>query len=283
MILRAAGVLAAALIALPAFAQTTATATGQVPGDVHAIHEALLIPEVIDVIGTEGLAHGEEIARTIFGDRPPPQDWTELVASIYDPARMEEEVLASLAESLEGEDTAAMRAFLEAEPGRSLTALELDAREAMIDEEVEQEAKEAAAVAMFQNSPRLELLRRYAEATDLVEMNVAGTMNNNVAYLTGLLDGGALTDDMTESDILADVASQEPQIRAQTEEWAYSFLLKAYEPASDADIEALIAFSETEPGQALNRAVFEAFDERFTDISRALGLAAARYMTTDEI
>jgi hypothetical protein len=283
MILRAAGILAAALMALPASAQTTATATEQVPGDVRAIHEALLIPEVVDVIATEGVAHGEDLAQTIFGDRPAPQDWTDLVAAIYDPARMKEEVLASLAENLEGEDTAAMRAFLEAEPGRSLTALELDTREAMIDEELEQEAKEAAAVAMFQNSPRLELLRRYAEATDLVEMNVAGTMNNNVAYLTGLLDGGALTDDMTESDILADVASQEPQIRAQTEEWAYSFLLKAYEPASDADIEALIAFSESEPGQALNRAVFEAFDERFTDISRALGLAAARYMTTDEI
>lgn len=191
--------------------------------------------------------------------------------------------MASLAEGLEGEDTAAIRTFLETEPGRSLMALELDAREAMIDDEVEQEAKEEAAVAMFENSPRLDLLRRYAEANDLVEMNVAGTMNTNFAYLSGLLDGGALTSGMTESDVLADIWAQEPQIRADTEEWVYSFLLRAYGPASDADIEALIAFSETEPGQALNRALFEAFDERFTDISRALGLAAARYMTTEEI
>ena len=286
MIRLTASLLLAALTAMPAVAQTAAapvTPVVKAPQDVQAIYEALLLTEVIDVIGTEGVAHGEELAQTIFGGRPPPQDWTDLVAAIYDPAHMQDEVLASLTEDLSGEDTSAMRAFLEAEPGRSLTALELDAREAMIDEEVEQEAKEAAAVAMFQNSPRLELLQRYADAVALIEMNVAGTMNNNVAYLTGLLDGGALADNMTETDILSEVAGQEPQIRAQTEEWAYSFLLKAYEPATDADIEALIAFSETGPGQALNRAVFRAFDERFSEISRSLGLAAARYMTTDEI
>ncbi len=286
MILRTVSVVAAVLTALPAFAQTTTApnaTSGEVTQDVRAIYDALLLPQVIEVIRTEGIAHGEDLALTIFGGGTVPQDWSSVVEAIYDPAHMEEEVLGSLAEELDGEDTEAMLAFLEAEPGRSLTALELDAREAMMDEEVEQEAKEAAAVAVFQNSPRLDLVRRYAEVNDVIEMNVAGTMNNNVAYLTGLLDGGALAGDMTETDILADVGTQEPQIRAQTEEWAYSFLLKAYEPASEADIEALIAFSETEAGQALNGAVFEAFDERFTTISRALGLAAARYMTTDEI
>jgi hypothetical protein len=286
MILRTASALAFALSAVPALAQTgdaRTVAAESVPEDVRAIYEALLLPEVIGVMEREGQGHGEELAQTVFGTRPVPQAWVDLVAAIYDPALMEIEVLYSLVENLEDQDTAAMRAFLEAEPGRSLMALELSAREAMMDEEVEQQAKEAAAVAMFEESPRLDLLRRYADANALVEMNVAGTMNTNFAYLAGLMDGGALTEGMTETDVLADIAAQEPQIRAQTEEWVYSFLFKAYEPASDADLESLIAFSETEPGQALNLAVFEAFDERFQDISRALGLAAARYMTTEEI
>jgi hypothetical protein len=286
MILRAASTLALLLSTVPAMAQTVEAqdaAVEVVSQDIRAIFDALLLPEVIDVMEREGRAHGEDVASSIFGARPVPKDWTDMVAAIYDPAHMESEVLASLSEDLAGEDTAAIRAFLEGEPGRSMTTLELAAREAMMDEEVEQEAKEAAAVAIFENSPRLDLLRRYAEANDLVDMNVAGTMNTNFAYLGGLMDGGALTDSMTESDVLADIWTQEPQIRADTEEWVYSFLLKAYEPASDSDIEALIAFSETEPGQVLNRAVFEAFDERFKEISRSLGLAAARYMTSDEI
>jgi len=286
MILRAASTLALLLSAVPALSQTAAAQDAAIetaPQDAQAIFDALLLPEVIDVMEREGRAHGEDLAAMIFGVGTVPQDWTDLVAAIYDPARMKSEVLASMSEDLAGEDTAAIRTFLEAEPGRSMTTLELAAREAMMDDEVEQEAKEAAAVAVFENSPRLELLRRYAEANDLVDMNVAGTMNTNFAYLAGLMDGGALTDSMTESDVLADIWAQEPQIRADTEEWVYSFLLKAYEPASDSDIEALIAFSETEPGQVLNRAVFEAFDERFKEISRRLGLAAARYMTSDEI
>lgn len=287
MLLRSASIVALALTAAaPAPAQTPDAPIDtmeRVESDVKAIHEALLLPEVIDIMSREGREHGDGLAQSIFGARPVPQDWTDLVAKIYDAEKMEADVLATLNAELEGEDTAAMRAFLETEPGRSLMMLELSAREAMMDEDVEQEAKEAAAVALYEDSSRLALLRRYAEANDLVEMNVAGTMNSNMAYLTGLMDGGAISQGMTESDILADLWAQEPQIRSETEEWVYSFLLKAYEPASDADIQTLIAFSETEPGQALNQAIFEAFADRLDDVSRAIGLAAARYMATEEI
>ncbi len=53
--------------------------------------------------------------------------------------------------------------------------------------------------------------------------------------------------------------------------------------ATEADLEALIAFSETEAGRVLNRAVFRAFDQRYSEISRALGIAAARYLTTEAL
>jgi hypothetical protein len=112
---------------------------------------------------------------------------------------------------------------------------------------------------------------------------VASALNTNFAYVRGLQEGGALDPSVTESDVLADVWSQEPEIRAEATEWLYSFLLMAYGPASDEDIEALIAFSETEPGQAVNRAVFQAFDGLFEDISRELGQASAREMVTEEL
>ncbi|TNC65370.1 hypothetical protein [Rubellimicrobium roseum] len=283
MFLRHASVLV--LAAAPALAQTPATQPNpaSVPEDVRAVYDGLLLPGVLDVMAQEGARHGELLAESIFGEGPVPERWTEIVSSLYDPAHMEAEVLASLSDGLAGEDTAAMRAFIESPSGRLMTSLELSAREAMLDEDVEQQAKEAAAVAMADELPRLDLIRRYAEANDLVETNVAGTMNSNYAYMMGLMDGGALRGEMTEGDVLTQVWSQEPQVRADTTEWVYSFLLMAYGPASDADIESLIAFSETEPGQALNRAVFDAFDERLQEVSRGLGYAAARYMTTEEL
>ncbi|WP_210526594.1 DUF2059 domain-containing protein [Rubellimicrobium arenae] len=253
------------------------------PDDVRAIYEALLIPEVVDVVVREGQEHGSAIAATMFGPGAEPAAWNGAVASIYDAEHLKSELLDSLVQTLAGEDTAAMRAFLESEPGRSLTALEVSAREEMIDDDVEQAAKEAAAVAMAEESPRLERLQRYAESTDLIEANVAGTMNTNYAYLKGLMNGGAMNPNLAEEDLLSDVWSQESQIRADTTEWVYAFLLKAYEPASDSDIEALIEFSQSGPGQALNHAVFQAFDEQFVEVSRSLGLAAARFMATEEL
>ncbi len=284
--IRPAATALALLLAAPAFAQTAErpSAADAVTEDIRAIHEALYLPELIAISVREGEEYGQNLAAQIFGPSPVPPEWTEIVSAIYDPAHMEAEILASLSASLEPQDRAAIRSFLEAEPGRSLFARELAAREVMSDGEAEQAAREAAAVALAsEESPLLERLRRYAEANDLVETNVANAMNQNYAYMTGLMDGGALPGDMTEADILSDIWASEGQIRADTVEWLYAFLLEAYGDTPDADLEVLIAFSETPAGQALNRAVFQAFDQRYSDISRALGIAAARYLTTEAL
>jgi hypothetical protein len=97
-------------------------------------------------------------------------------------------------------------------------------------------------------------------------------------------DGGAFDDaQMTEAEMLADVWSQEPDIRAETEGWLYPFLALAYEPLSDADIEAYLAFSESQAGQAMNAALFAAFDKVFSDISRDLGRAVAEMLSGRDI
>jgi hypothetical protein len=278
--------LAPALSPVPVAAQGSAPAAegaGMAEVQARRVAEALLLPGIIDVLSREGIAQGEDMAGQLFGPGPVPADWTALVARVHDPAAMEQALVSSLARELEGRDAAAMATFFETEPGRSLVALELAAREAMLDEDVEMAAKEAAAVAMAAGEPRLDLLRRYIDAADVIDSNVASAMNANHAYLMALLDGGALGDGMTADDVTGDIWSQEAQIRADTTEWVHAFLLTAYGPASDADIEALIAFTESAPGRELTRALNAAFDRLYMDISRALGLAAARYMTTRQI
>ena len=258
-------------------------ATAQDAPGAEAVFEALRLPAMMDVIAAEGVASSEDLADSLFGEGPVPASWTETVDGLYDPEAMREAALGALEAALAGEDTAAMLLFLEGETGRELASLELAAREALLDEAVEEAAREAAAVAVADESPRLALLRRYAEANDLVETNVVSALNTNLAYAQGLREGGALDPSVTEDDVLADVWSQEPQVRVEATEWLYSFLLMAYGPASDADIEALIDFSATEPGRALNRAVFATFDGLFEGISRGMGQASARYMVTEEL
>jgi hypothetical protein len=250
--------------------------------DVQALYEALRLTDIVQVMRDEGIAYGDEIGADLFGGAPP-ADWQETVARIYDPARLEPQVMEALAAATAGQDIGPILAFFTSEPGSTFIDLEVSARQAMLDPEVEQMAKEAAAVAMADESPLYAQIERFVAANDLVETNVVAAMNSTYAFYLGLMDGGAFPAEMTESDILGDVWAQEPMIRANTEEWVYSFLLMAYGPLSPEDMEAYIAFSETDAGRAANRAIFAAFDGMFEDISLALGRAAARYMATEEL
>jgi hypothetical protein len=268
----------------PALAQSTTTEA--VSAEVQALYDALALSDMVGIMREEGLIYGEEIAADMFGGAASAQalqDWNRTVAKIYDAPRMEAEIKATLARTLEGQDVAAMVAFFTSAPGTDFIRLEVTARRAFLDDEIESIAKEAAAVAIADQSPRYTLIRRFVEANDLVETNVVGAMNSNFAFYIGMMKGGALPVELTEQELLADVWSREEEIRANTLEWVYSFLLMAYEPLPEADIEAYIAFSETAPGRALNRAVFAAFDDMFENISMALGQASSVYMQGQEL
>ncbi len=266
-----------------AFAFTLATqAQAQEAADVAALHAALRLDEIVDIMALEGIAYGEEIAGDLFPGAVP-ADWAQVVAAIYDAERMRGEVRDAFATALDGRDIGGLVAFFTAEPGASFIALEVSARAAMLDETVEEMAKEAGAVAVADQTPRYGLIAEFVAANDLIETNVVSAMNSNFAFYMGLMDGGALSGELSEDQILSDVWAQEPEIRASTTEWVYSFLLMAYDPLSDVDIETYIAFSETDDGKLLNQAIFAAFDGMFSDISHALGQASARYMVTQEL
>ena len=252
--------------------------TGAVADEVEELFNALGLAEIIAVMQVEGIEYGDQIATDMLAGRSP-DDWQETVRKIYSYERMEGAVLAGLRAELEGTDIAAMTAFFEAEPGRSIVALEVSGRQALLDDAVEEAAKDALADA--EGSARLELVRDYIAANDLVETNVVGALNSNYAFYTGLVGGGAF--DLTDDQILTEVWASEPEIRANTTAWIESFLLMAYAPLSDDDLEVYVAFSETEAGQELNSALFATFDPLFEDISMALGLGAARFLAGEEL
>lgn len=262
-----------ATLATPVAAQDSA--------GVDALYDALRMDELIAVMRDEGLAYGETIATDMLGGAD--AEWDAAVADIYDPERLEAAVRAGLEQTLGTADLDPAIAFFTSEPGRTFVSLELAARQALLDDAVEEAAKEAAALAMADRTPRLQILDRFVAANDLIETNVTGSMNANFAFFGGLGAGGALPDGATEDQLLSDLWAQEPGIRADTVEWIYTYLLLAYSPASDADLETYIAFSETEAGRQVNHGLFTTFDQVFAAISHALGLAAARQMQTEQL
>jgi hypothetical protein len=250
--------------------------------DVANLIAAMDLGEMITIMREEGLEYGEQIAEDLFPDRIG-ADWPETVSKIYNYDTMRDGLAEQFEAALGDVDIDSLIAFFEGDVGQTVVALELGARRALMDYDIEEASKEAAAIAIADETPRFTLVEQFVATNDLVETNVVGAMNANYAFYLGLLDGGAFGKSLTEEQILTDVWSQETEIRKNTYEWVYSYLLLAYTPLSDEELNAYSAFSETKDGQALNTALFVAFDEMFEGISRALGLASSQYMVGQDL
>lgn len=267
---------AASFAAAPLFAQTADEAT------IDALFDALGMPQMIEIMREEGVAYGETLGQDMLPGGPTDQ-WRDAVSMIYDPDMMHEEVRGAFGEALDGDDVDAMLAFFTSDIGVKAVGLEVSARRALLDEAVEQASIEASTLQIMDETPRYLQVKEFIEASDLIEQNVVGSLNSSYAFYTGLIDGGAMPAGVTSETALQDVWAQEDDIRAETTEWVYSFLLMAYQPLSDDELQAYLDFTQTEAGEDMTGALFVAFNGMFDDISRALGLASSRFMITQEL
>ena len=249
---------------------------------IDILYDALKLDEVIEVMRLEGVEYGETLERDLFPGRGGPA-WNTSVSAIYVPSNMENRVRDEFSTRMEGVDLDPLIDFFTSVRGVEIIALELEARRAMMDEAVEEMAEAKMAEMQAEDDPRMVQIEDLVVANDLVETNVVGAMNANYAFYTGLADGGAFGDMLDEGQILSDVWSQEPEIRADTSEWVYSYLALAYQPLSDDDLAIYTALSITDEGRALNAALFGAFDAMYVDISRELGTQAAAFMAGEDI
>jgi hypothetical protein len=211
--------------------------------------------------------------------------WSGAVELIYDGPTMRARFNDAFAVALKGHeaDLAAMQGFFGTELGQRILTLEVEARRSLMDEAVEDAARAQVEDMMAETVPRISALQDFSETNDLIELNVAGAMNANLAFFQGLAEVGGLAQGMSEDDMLADVWGQEPDIRAETEDWVLPYLALAYGSLSDDELTDYITFSKTGPGQELNHALFRAFDTVFSQISRDLGRAAAKQMMGEDI
>lgn len=271
-----------ACFSIVAVAFVPLTATAGVDDTDIAIFDALRQGEIIDVMRQEGIESGRDIADAMFVPAVFSK-WDQTLDEVYDTDRMTSLAVAKFSEALEDEDREGILAFFASEPGATLIALEVSARRAMLNDDVTEIALEQGRDMMAADTMRADLIGAFITTNDLIEMNVAGSLNSNLAFYAGLQDGGALPEDLTLDQLLVDLLSQEGAIRTETTEWMFGYLSMAYQPVSDDDLAAYLAFSQSPSGQALNRALFAAYEDLFNDISRVLGYEAAKIMLQAEL
>lgn len=250
--------------------------------DAKHLSDLLRIPEIMDVMREEGLNNGEALYADMFPGRDP-AGWNAQIGAIYDTGWMLETYQSGFADALEDVDLTEATAFFDSDLGQRILALELTGRQALLDETISDLVIEEYHAAVEAGDPRLDLIRRYVSANALIEQNVEGALNSNFAFMSGMEAAGGFGAPMSDEQILNEIWAQEGEIRADTEEWLMSYLLMAYRPLMDDELEAYIAISETDVGQSVNAALFAAFDEMFNQISYALGQAVGRFAQGEDI
>jgi Uncharacterized protein conserved in bacteria (DUF2059) len=275
---------ASAAFAAPLAAQTTVDPVPEVAVSVSGLADALRLDDLFVVLRDEGLTYGDELEASMFPGGGGPR-WRDLVGAIYGTERLHTTFVASLEAEL-GRDPQALAeilAFYRSDLGQRIVGFEIEARRAFIDEAAEDAARVAAEDRFAARDPKVKLLDRFIAAGDLIEMNVAGALSGNLAFMTGITETGAYGPAQPAEDMLADVWAQEEQIRSDTTSWLHAYLGLAYDPLTDTELSDYIAFMESPAGQRLNAALFVAFDTTFRQVSYDLGRAAGTAMLGQDI
>lgn len=260
-----------AVFALIAFAPF---ARAERAGDLDALVLALDIAGLVDVMQDEGLDYAGDIASQMLsgGD----EMWDASVARVYNPDTMVKTVRQALDEKLSDAEISLSLGFFQTALGQRIVGLENSARRALMDAGIEASARADFTDLDGSGDARLALIEDFIAANDLVEANVAGGLGSNYMFYRGMVDGGGM--EMSDADILADVWSQEADMRRDTREWVFAFSLMAYQPLSRAEMQAYIELSTSPQGRVLNQALFYGFDKMYSDIAYGLGRAAAQSM-----
>ncbi len=246
------------------------------------IWEAMRFDEFVEILSNEGTAEADSLEEALFPGRGGAA-WHDELSRVYDTDTMEQGLRRALDLALEHREISEAIQFYRGPLGQKAIELELEAREDLLDGDVEAASHQLVETMTEQNDPRLQLIADYSDVNGLVDNNVAGAMNGNFAFMSALADAGQGPFGDDPSGILSEIWSQEAAIRTETEVWVMSYFALAYQPLSDAELIELTEFSATPAGQRLNAALFVSFDQFFAEIARELAVAAVVFMKGEQL
>lgn len=246
--------------------------------------ELYLFEDLFQIMAAEGVASAGDDAATPL-DPAELGQWRADLGRIYDAARMQENFMAALDAALQGRTDVTRDAvtFAQSPLGEQVLRLEVSARAALLDDEIDEMARVSlmdarSAPESSTAGQRLALIRERIDVNNLVELNVSLGLNTSYAYYMGMLSQTDLPG-LGPQDVLSLVWAQEGDIRADVVDWIESYFLMAYQPLSNDDLRAYIDHSASPLGDAFNRAMFLAFDTVFVDISQRVGTALGRALS----
>ncbi|MEM8576906.1 MAG: DUF2059 domain-containing protein [Pseudomonadota bacterium] len=239
------------------------------------LSQALRLPELARILSTEAVRTGGDIDAEMLGGEGGPV-FAKQIEAINDPARLSEEVATMLAGALSEADQRAILAFTQSPQGQRAIELELAARQAFLDPEVE-----AFARAQVDSGPHAAAIDRLIAAGDMVGQNQETAVLTTEGFYRGLREGGAV--DMSDAEITDLAQEQAAGGEADTRDWLAAFFTLAYSPLPAEEMEVLVAFWETDVGLRFSDALYDAFDAAYGSRWFSMGQAAALFLSAEDI
>ena len=237
--------------------------------DIDRLIDAMGMPELIRAFSMEGESTGETLDADFLSGQGG-SVWAETVRKLYDPARLERALRLGVAETLDPEVARTALMFFDSDLGQRIILLEVQAREAMLNEDIAEMAKAAGAQADAQ-------VRDFIALRNLVERNTDAGISAQNAFFDGFAQS-------TRSEMPApDAEDLRNGISTETETWLLGYYAMTQSALSDADIHTYSDFWRTEVGAAVDDAVFEAFSDGYTTLSFALGQAVGLLVPANEL
>lgn len=247
--------------------------------DIERLSQALRLRDVMAVLHEEGVEQGQALDTEFLGGQGGGHFHAQ-VADIFDEVWMTQTVQDAMGARMSDADVQASLVFFDTDLGRRLSELELSARRALSDPDIEAAAKER-----LDSTPEDDPLRRmvvdYVQINDIVGRNVSGIQSSDFSFYRGLVSGGGTQRD--DEGYLAALLEESDELRAETEGWALSFHLMAYAPLRPEEVKANVEFSATPAGVALNDALFDGFNSMYDTLYFQLGLAVAQALSATDL
>lgn len=249
---------------------------------IEPLLKAMQFKQVIETILQESRVYGATLDKQMLQGRGG-EKWQNLLGEIYDEDRIWNAFISKLETELSGQDTAAMLEFWKTDLGQRIVVLENSGRIAFADDDIEQDSRARFREMVQNNHPRVAMLREFVAAGDFFEVNLSNAMDANYAFMSGMVQSGVFDREITEEEILRNTWENEAEIRKDIREWIYAFLALAFQPLTDAELQAYIDFSNTKAGRVLNNAQFVAYNYVFKTISKALGVSVGEFLRSSDL
>jgi len=244
------------------------------------LYDALQMDRVNEIIRVEGIRDAQGTGEAYLSANSV-ERFVDQAKSVYQLDIMEKDFKRLMTENLSTSDANEILLFYRRPIGKIASELEVSARVAISETEIEEMAKTKLKEAKALKNTRLDEIESVIKTLELVEQNLIGAYAAQFAFMYELSKLGVI--ELSRQEMIDIITNDEEKLKGEILEWLMAFSHMAYAPMSDEEFSVYNDFSKSDLGIALNRALFSVYNEMAKDQSQSLANILGEFMKSEDL